>query len=632
MIEFNCQHCGKALHLNDSYAGRDGWCRVCKRMVIVPDGGPPVRIEDLPPEEGYVRLQRLLQYAATKADQYKAHLKRQVLEEEKLAKLEEALRQANSALAESKSQVQRLHAELGQARKSLDGFASRIIELESALRAAGEDADSGAAEVAAVLRAELAAERGAREALESRLRDRAVEHTELQEEFQAYRQTQEKLQRAAAADSGQRRALERELVSVKAQLQHVEQDRDRIVCALEDGTAGADDTARILLEKDTEISALTAEVARLKFQQEEAGRTTREHVNALEEQASLFEEVKGRLASLQKKLNGLEQERLDASLALDESRRAEQLALKKLSAVETSLRKEAEEKAGQAVRVEQLQCDLAGRDGHVRKLSEELEALTAAHNAAILAGQKSSRAAKAAEGRAEKLAAELAGAQEARDASATQADLAERRAAGLEAEVRSLRKAFEETRGASASQKESLDRYVAELQAEVMNLNEALERARAGEMSETASLAGEVERLKAETQAREAALSEVRERARQLDVQLEQQRESPAPRQGEEENLARLLAEVRRENEALKAALAVAEDRGLTSGAGVAPDRDEVTGFDEADVIVLDTGGAGPAETGAGDAKAGIVDALSERKRQLEKQEMMDALSDFLNK
>ncbi len=78
MIEFDCPHCANPFAVPQTLAGREGWCRVCKRLVIVPhaDGGGPVWSE-LPVAEQCARLDRMLQYAAAKADRYKRLLARQ---------------------------------------------------------------------------------------------------------------------------------------------------------------------------------------------------------------------------------------------------------------------------------------------------------------------------------------------------------------------------------------------------------------------------------------------------------------------------------------------------------------------------------------------------------------------------
>ena len=72
MIRFNCPYCGNEFAVRDTYAGRDGWCRVCKELVLVPteDGKGP-HLDDLPMEDRLGRLRAKLKYAATQADTFK---------------------------------------------------------------------------------------------------------------------------------------------------------------------------------------------------------------------------------------------------------------------------------------------------------------------------------------------------------------------------------------------------------------------------------------------------------------------------------------------------------------------------------------------------------------------------------
>jgi len=76
MITFQCPHCGNPLHADDAFAGREGWCRVCKKLVSVPlpDG---TTFEDLPSRERYRRLNALFEYAAGRADEYRALFQRE---------------------------------------------------------------------------------------------------------------------------------------------------------------------------------------------------------------------------------------------------------------------------------------------------------------------------------------------------------------------------------------------------------------------------------------------------------------------------------------------------------------------------------------------------------------------------
>ena len=71
MITFDCPHCGYRLQVDEQFAGRDGWCRICKKLIAVPSSDAK-KPEDLTPTEQYARLTKAFQYAATKADRYQA--------------------------------------------------------------------------------------------------------------------------------------------------------------------------------------------------------------------------------------------------------------------------------------------------------------------------------------------------------------------------------------------------------------------------------------------------------------------------------------------------------------------------------------------------------------------------------
>ena len=286
MIEFKCQHCGKGLHLNDTYAGRDGWCRVCKRMVIVPGGdGPVQRVEDLPPEEGYERLQRLLQYAATKADKYKIHLARQAKEQEHTAQLEELLQQARVALSERDGAQERLRTEYDALAQSLLQKDARVAELEQALSDGTTGADAGRTVELETARAELAAALEAHEQLTLELAEHDHAFGELEAEVVALRAAAAALQRleeTSAADRVNLRALEGAVATLKSQLHQAETERDRLASILEEGATDAGDSALLLLQKDREIGALNASLSELKAQREETARSTRDQIAAME--------------------------------------------------------------------------------------------------------------------------------------------------------------------------------------------------------------------------------------------------------------------------------------------------------------------------------------------------------------
>ena len=657
MIEFKCQHCGKGLHLNDTYAGRDGWCRVCKRMVIVPGGdGPVQRVEDLPPEEGYERLQRLLQYAATKADKYKIHLARQAKEQEHMAQLEEALQQARYTLSERDAAQERLRTEYEALSQTLRQKDLRVAELETAL---GERGDSGHEEADAALmaaRAELATAQEAHQQLTLELAERDRAFRALESEAATLRGAAAELQRleeASAADRVNLRALEGAVSTLKSQLAQAETERDRLASILEEGATDASDSTLLLLQKDREISALNASLIELKAQREEASRSTRDQIAAMESQVLLFNEIKERMGGLQSRIKELEQERLDASLALDGAHQTETLLQKKIVAIEASLAEALSAQAERGIASEHLQRELAVRDEQIRKLTEELQEMASGQGDAVLELEKNARQAKSAEARAERLAAEVQALQDAQDRITAENDGLKRGSAELAARVASLNESLEAARADAAAKashepvaaalqselaesrralqraeeeraavKASLEHTVAELQAEVMNLSQALHREEARATAAEAALGSHTETA-ADTSVHHDALAAAEQRIAELESQRERDEELASLHQVEEEHLAQALSESRARIAELEAALADERAR-REEEARDGDEDDEDVGF-----ILLSPESGGRPSPGA---TVVPPDAGAEQRRQLEKKQMMDALSDFLNK
>ncbi len=657
MIEFKCQHCGKGLHLNDTYAGRDGWCRVCKRMVIVPGGdGPVQRVEDLPPDEGYERLQRLLQYAATKADKYKIHLSRQAKEQEHTAQLEEALQQARVTLSERDAAQARLRAEHDALAQSLRQKDARVADLEKALGESVGAAQEGLAVELNAARAALDAEHDAHKQVSLALAERNLAFSALEAEVAALRAAAsgfQRLEEASAVDRVNLRALEGAVATLKSQLLQAENERDSLASILEDGATDASDSTLLLLQKDREIGALNASLSELKAQREESSRSTRDQIAAMESQVLLFNEIKERMGGLQSRIKELEQERLDASLALDGAHQTEALLQKKIGAIEASLAKALSAQTERGLTSDHLQRDLAVRDEQIRKLTEELQIMASGQGDAVLELEKSARLAKSAESRAERLAVEIQELQHAQDRIAAENDGLKRGSAELTARVASLNESLEVARADAASNashepvaaalqaelsasrlalqraeegraaiKASLEHSVSELQAEVMNLSQALhheeERASAAE----AALASRTNAKKDAAGHREA-LASAEQRIAELEAQRERDEELFSLHQVEEEHLAQALGESRARIAELEADLALAQER-READDGEGEDDDGDVGF----ILLSPESGGRPV------SESTVVppDGVDEQRRHLEKKQMMDALSDFLNK
>lgn len=657
MIEFKCQHCGKGLHLNDSYAGRDGWCRVCKRMVIVPGGDSVSRVEELPPEEGYERLQRLLQYAATKADKFKVYLAREAKEKEHTAQVEGALHEAQLALSERAAALERLNGELDFLTSSLREKEARLAELEAG---AGGGPTAEHEQELTMFRTDLALEREARQSLSIALEERGATLTALEREAVELRQTASeahRLEEVAAADRVNLRALEGAVATLKTQLAQAESERDRLAEILEEGATGENDSTLKLLQKDREIGALNVSLSEMKAQQEESNRSTRDQIAALEAQVLLFNEIKERMAGLQGRIKDLEQERLDSSLALDGAQQAEALQQKKIGALEVSLKQALAEQSERTLQSEHFQRELAVRDEQVRKLAEELQALTEGQGSAVLEAEKSSRTARSAESRAERLSAEIGELQGAREQLVTENELLKRHTAELDARLFSLNGSLEAARAdaaekashepaaaalqlelsaallalqraeeESAAAKASLNHTVVELQAEIMNLTEALEHE--VERAEVAQTRLDALPPAEADDARQTDLDAAHARVTALEAQLEARDALAARQQADEAEMSKSLKDSLERIAALETALATAN--APDSGAG-SRRLDSNEDGDEEDVsfILLSPEPAGSMGSGTSMAPP---DGLDERRRQNEKKQMMDVLSDFLNK
>lgn len=84
MTVFYCPHCNNRIEVDDSFAGRDGWCRRCKNIITVPPRGQH-GVDSVSSAENYERLAKAFQHAATKADRYQGLFLKTAEEKEHLA-------------------------------------------------------------------------------------------------------------------------------------------------------------------------------------------------------------------------------------------------------------------------------------------------------------------------------------------------------------------------------------------------------------------------------------------------------------------------------------------------------------------------------------------------------------------
>lgn len=353
MIDFTCQHCGALLRMDDAFAGRDGWCRECRRMVIVPSGGHAGTVEDLPPGEAIARLQQLLSYAAKKADLYKqSQAEAAAWENSRLAQ-EAAVLKSQEALDKEQRRTRALESEMDSLRDALREKEARLDEM-----AARNDAEHAAPleqarQQVADLEADLAGEKEARATLESELgslrdalreKEARLEESAAGDDAEQARQQVAELESALAGEKEARVALDAEVESLRG--------------ALREKDASLEETAaRHRADSAAENEQTRQMIAHLE-----------QSLDAAQRACAASEEESGHYAAELKEIH----------TALERHREAEQGALERSKALEAewaSTRTHFEEAMGHLeVERDSLKTDLAAARGENEHLNAELSA------------------------------------------------------------------------------------------------------------------------------------------------------------------------------------------------------------------------------------------------------------------
>ncbi|MBL7645466.1 MAG: SEL1-like repeat protein [Candidatus Hydrogenedentes bacterium] len=396
MIELTCQHCGTLLRMDDSFAGRDGWCRECKQMVIIPSGNQVIRVEDLPPGEAIGRLQHLLSYAARKADQYKQYLAEKAAEDEARARLAANLVEEQRRSAALSAELDRIKAIPLEPSPLLDD-----IDLEGPLEA--EKAREEAAALITTLESDLALARENRAALEAELEKQSAEIKALKEALEGARG-------AEVAATSQVLSLEEELACARQMLEEASRNLDSAreearVCtdalkALRNEYEGMEaarlDAVNHLREVDLDRDLHREEVERLQemlhtleAERDDLGRRVAAAEGLVDEYtgaARLNEEkslkLEADLSAQQALIAELTAERDALKAAADEDRRGLaqadgelEAARELLASLETEREKLRAEGAADRERVAQLAVELGRLGDRLREAEEERDAL-----------------------------------------------------------------------------------------------------------------------------------------------------------------------------------------------------------------------------------------------------------------
>lgn len=285
MIVFNCPHCSNQFKVEQSLAGRYGWCRACKGLIAVPSSDGSGGIETLSDGQKVVRIEQLLRYTGNRYEKVVRHLaelarRNQELEtrSEKHTALKRALVETTARLEESEKAVGRLTEEVAAAaearaaetrlsqlaqdmerlREQLDGERASKEEVSASLAALAADpehAEDARAQLLGEveqLRRTLEAEQSSKSALEEALQESRERGAELSSELTA------RMDELAEARSQTDETAQGARVELEKRLQRAEETLREVSSRAERTEAGA---AARLQEAQSHLDQLTAEIS-----------------------------------------------------------------------------------------------------------------------------------------------------------------------------------------------------------------------------------------------------------------------------------------------------------------------------------------------------------------------------------
>ncbi len=190
MMKFDCPHCGQQLVHQEEVAGREGWCRFCKGVIVMPQPGQASVIPNLSPDQRFAQLVRMFRFAATIVDEHRqlqASLRNgeQALAQE-IRMRNEAQRSAEmlrheltrtmAMQSEKEAAYKRLSSELETSKSEHVAFmtasAKRLAQAKKELEASGTRDDALLGRVLAVEQDIDRAERVAKESIDDECRKR----------------------------------------------------------------------------------------------------------------------------------------------------------------------------------------------------------------------------------------------------------------------------------------------------------------------------------------------------------------------------------------------------------------------------------------------------------------------------
>jgi chromosome segregation ATPase len=490
MIEFRCPHCDNAIHADERDAGRIGWCRACKKIIIVPAADGSGGWNDLRPAQMFRRLLKLAQYAAGKADEYKLALHdlrgryerlstayEKAIEAEKPDK-DEAARAAvlERDLADTERQLEAAQQQCAALTERLEAHASE----EAAKREVMDQLASAQEQLRHETQARSLAEEATAEAQSERDRLRAelatIEHErhELRQSVASLRDDIEDLHTSQAANMDTQRLLDEAHALADGREAQIHELRTELAAAqhglstFTDMEAQNASLAKEVARADEEVSHLRAALQSLR---EEDGERRDEisHLRARATEAEALASQVSRTAALQKE-TALLHEQLSAERSAVENMAAQLSELKaahesdqeRLRAA-TQARDERDELLEQVRTAEALARETQERD------QERLQAAAQAHmeRDELLERARAAEAlAQAAQEHAQVADSELAALRDETDEAVAQAESSRQQVRDWQTREQDLASALSHL----SSEKARLESTIASLQAEVDRL------------------------------------------------------------------------------------------------------------------------------------------------------------------
>lgn len=305
MIDFECSQCGNRFRVGDELAGRHGWCRVCKALIVVPTADAKLPFNKLPAELRVKTLEKLLRHAGIRYEQDRKIMGRLQ------AQLAEAEADRGKA-ADTGAALATLEARFEEAQAHIAALTRQLEETSSARGRSDEALRQTERRLEEALQAQTRLASESRE-LQHAIADGHAASARLKEELASLATGDETAQQAKFVELGDELArVQGDMQASRARQRELEETKvwlEQRVAALEKESAHNRDEAERLRVLAAKANETERDLAAMKARYEEAARTS-------EESARQIAETSDRLGRAESEAVHLEEERKQLRQAL----------------------------------------------------------------------------------------------------------------------------------------------------------------------------------------------------------------------------------------------------------------------------------------------------------------------------